>query len=437
MCDGNAIKSILPIIILDGVIPTADVYSDWSLMTRWYSIGHWKYATCMLIPLLLNIFANFYVWWRWDNSKEKRWTWILVVAGVWPQYRAIKLSISLYKGHQNAEEEKRRFAREISPLEAFFESIPAVLVMTTALFTAWSQSRYRKNQFSHDNLNVIIGGSAEWFFATYFISIVTASLGITKYLLNGPFRVLPDEGFLNGLFTWRFFLAYLAVMCSFLGKMLPIVFIPALAYDKCMLTNNYTVTITQLQLQLHTIVSDCSFTIPVLMSLGLNLLPQLLMSVMCIACSTGLQKNLFKIIVRYPEVCLLPMITVFTIGPRKQRCGTQTQEYRQLILSKSCTALNVVISLVFSVAAMTVVFDGNIYSLVSLGIYYIPCILLTAVFFTLDTKCCCCFCVSSQDYCCFCCGKCCCAKKLQYHYLDVNPDRNNFEFETFSVQNER
>ena len=137
---------------------------------------------------------------------------------------------------------KKRYVRQITSLEPFFESVPSVLVMTTALLTAIDNITIEEQK----NLNAIYGGSKGSFYVTYLISIGTASLGITKYLLNGPYHVLSGEGFLNGLLTWRFFLAYLATMTSMMGKMLWIVF----AIDITELPNG----------------------ISVLMSLGLNIL---------------------------------------------------------------------------------------------------------------------------------------------------------------------
>ena len=53
-----------------------------------------------------------------------------------------------------------------------------------------------------------------WFFLTYFISGVTATLGVTKLLQVGPCSVLSNEGTLGGLLTWRFVLTYFAIFWS-------------------------------------------------------------------------------------------------------------------------------------------------------------------------------------------------------------------------------
>ena len=136
MCDLNLLMSALPTLIFDVAIPFSDNISDLSLIIQWYIAGHWKYATGMLIPFLMNVLANFYKWWRMDSIKEKKYTWILVILQLWPVYRAIKLIRCIYKKDPQIEEKKRLFTQDIAGLEAFLESVPSLLVMFAVLIDA-------------------------------------------------------------------------------------------------------------------------------------------------------------------------------------------------------------------------------------------------------------------------------------------------------------
>ena len=69
-------------------------------------------------------------------------------------------------------------------------------------------------------------------------------------------------------------------------------------------------------------------------------------------------------------------------------------------------------------------------------VFYIPAVILTSVFlFARDSRYFCCSCLRTQRSVYYCCrGKSC--WELEYHYLDINPDRNDIKFETFSVKND-
>ena len=79
MCDVKLMKNVLPTLVFDVAVPTADQISDLFLIIRWYVEDHPNYATAMLIPFLMNVCSNYYHWWKWDTSFEKWFTWILVL----------------------------------------------------------------------------------------------------------------------------------------------------------------------------------------------------------------------------------------------------------------------------------------------------------------------------------------------------------------------
>merc|ERR1711894_287233 len=59
-----------------------------------------------------------------------------------------------------------------------------------------------------------------YFTVNLIISMLTATFGICKYLLNGPCRLIPSNGYLNGIISCKFLLACLAVLFTLSVKVI-------------------------------------------------------------------------------------------------------------------------------------------------------------------------------------------------------------------------
>ena len=99
---GKSIKQklmeVMPLVILNIGLPTGDVFSDILTITTLYQSGHLYFATFLLTPFLLNVVFTTFSWWRIDSNKEKKWTWILLLFQLWPQYRAMQIIFKIFKG---------------------------------------------------------------------------------------------------------------------------------------------------------------------------------------------------------------------------------------------------------------------------------------------------------------------------------------------------
>ena len=221
MSGSNDMLTILPSLIFDVVVPFVDNVSDLRQILEWYTTNHWKFATSMLIPFLLNVTANIYHWWKWDSNTEKKYTWLLVILQLWPIYRAIKLAYKSWKKLPGVEAEKKKFEGEVLSLEPYLESLPSVLVMTMA-FQSMEDKCYlpglAETEECKSTKMAVLGETPSYFYATFFISILTATLGISKYLLKGPFRVLTEDGTLNGMLTCRFLFLFIVILMSVVTK---------------------------------------------------------------------------------------------------------------------------------------------------------------------------------------------------------------------------
>ena len=223
------------------VLPTVDAYSDATLVIPWYYAGHYKFAIAMTVPGVLNYAFTAYKWWSMEKRAEKKWTWALLLIQFWQQFRALKVIRLIYKKDPQASKKRQELMKEISSIEPFFESIPSIMIMTTIWAKAivgygdyeqfgsaiWHYSEGRFNcsdqylsQPAISNFCAVFNGfgGPAWFFTTYAISVFAGTLGVTKFLQNGPCPILSINGTLGGLLRWRFFFAYLSIMLSICTK---------------------------------------------------------------------------------------------------------------------------------------------------------------------------------------------------------------------------
>ena len=220
------------IIIFSILLPTADVFTDLRLIfflyfwapekyvrknngTKCYSYdnfcepggwrSHWKFATALLIPFLLNYVLSWLAWARLEKNKLRTFLWPAL--NLYPQYRAARL-VKLFWSHPDrTKEEKIKFEREISLTEVFLESVPTTLVMTAIIIVLVRQN-------TDADWRSIIGpnGSTDYtlFFISYGISVFSASFGLARCLKIGVCRTMGEGGPLGGLLGGRFLLAMLA-----------------------------------------------------------------------------------------------------------------------------------------------------------------------------------------------------------------------------------
>ena len=88
-------------------------------------------------------------------------------------------------------------------LEPFLEALPQVVILLTLSILDW---------------DIVIDGSEDLFFLTFFSSIFTASFGITKFLKIGPCRLIPEEGLGGGYFQIGFIVTFFNVTAMILSK---------------------------------------------------------------------------------------------------------------------------------------------------------------------------------------------------------------------------
>ena len=141
------IFTILQHTILDILVPTVDVFGDINFAYQAFSTQYYGVGCLMMFPVLLSIIFNSYKWFstNFDTDKEKRYTWLLVILCMWPQYQVIKLLLSIFHGKSkviwNAMQVKIK--TQLSFIEPFVEAIPELFI-SVSVFSLLVGKRYRK-----------------------------------------------------------------------------------------------------------------------------------------------------------------------------------------------------------------------------------------------------------------------------------------------------
>ena len=420
----------ITIIIFDVIFPTWDVFSDLSLIINWLWNSHTTYAIFVSIPLLCKFLFICYKWYMIE--KRKKWTWILLLAQIWPQWRSARVARLLYKGDTRAQLKKQTLVSEIRSIEPFLESVPTVLIKTMIIVQATfgilnivsdgddhvdCTEHEHWEQWKTNYCAVFDGlGGIRWFLITYATSVASGTLGLTQFLQTGPTAILSQNGHLRGMLTWKFIIASLSTMLALVTKVIFAGIMMEIASELC----SYRAAGGGC---FHGVIMSST-----LIFFSLIILPHIILSVSSIAISTGCSKKLFKIIFDHPAICLLPVFTYFVVGPRQICCDSQHPNYikqKELITSKKLTIFNILLTAILYGVVIGILWHldhDDINGFTWFYTIFTPTlcvsILINAVFLSLDKPLC--FSKSQRCWCSPCCGPKC--YELQDQYINTASD---------------
>jgi len=86
-------------------------------------------ATVLLTPFLLNYIVCFYTFFRLTTD-GKKYLFLFPLLNLYPQYEAAKLIYSIYKDPVKGKKEKKDYDQNIGLHEVFLESVPTALIIT-------------------------------------------------------------------------------------------------------------------------------------------------------------------------------------------------------------------------------------------------------------------------------------------------------------------
>ena len=121
---------ILRHLVLGIILPTADTFSDINFAISAFSTQNPRIGISMLLPVILNLAFNIYFWMvtKFDSETERRFTWLLIIMNVWPQYQVLKLIVSIVRGKDNWKDRQKKIRRDLSYIEPFIEAVPQYFI---------------------------------------------------------------------------------------------------------------------------------------------------------------------------------------------------------------------------------------------------------------------------------------------------------------------
>jgi len=250
------VAKILPITLLNILLPTIDIVSDVYMIVKLYvgvyeckwtsteeiddywscrndshnfcsnsntandnictSITHPIYATVLFLPFFVTYSVCFYSWSQSEKGKSNNFLYPLL--GMYPQFEALSVIKCLYKDFEEGLAMKKIYESKISLHEVFLEAVPTSFIYTFLFVRAY---------VGHSNdagLDTILFGDISdlqaevLFFITFSSSVFSASLGLAKCLKVGVAKTISSSGPLDGLLNSRFLIAMVASALALISK---------------------------------------------------------------------------------------------------------------------------------------------------------------------------------------------------------------------------
>ena len=112
--------------------------------------------------------------------ETKRWSWLFLLILVWPQWKAANLiRLISWKGNlKTGISKKKEFYKSVSPLQPVIQSTPE-LILKSLLFGRLSKE-----------VQDLFG---PWYLVFYATSLVSLAVEMTRSLVIGPCRILPED----------------------------------------------------------------------------------------------------------------------------------------------------------------------------------------------------------------------------------------------------
>ena len=67
-------------------------------------------------------------------------------------------------------------------------------------------------------ISQVLGSNLALFFLSYSTSLISASLGMSRLLMNGPSKLIKKQGYCGGYLQWGFLVLFLSIATSFAAK---------------------------------------------------------------------------------------------------------------------------------------------------------------------------------------------------------------------------
>lgn len=176
---GSRCLNFLEILAFHLTLPTWDCVMDLKIGILALQEEEYRWGCSLLTPILVNFCFTAYVW--HSLEKTRRWTVILLLCQIWPQFRALEVMFHIVcKADQRVGYAmKEQYKREIACLEPFLEAAPQVLVKTAIL----AQNKEGNTSF----VAKLLGEDySVTFWLSYLVALVGTGIALVKFLKSGP-----------------------------------------------------------------------------------------------------------------------------------------------------------------------------------------------------------------------------------------------------------
>ena len=116
---GENVKETVAFTLINLVLPSINVYFALVLAINYFSGGYYEFEAMVLLPLLLNYLACWYIWATKDNRKAI--TWVAPLLGFYPQFVTCKLIWLIWTGSKKGFQEKKHL-----DLEQLFDIVSCI-----------------------------------------------------------------------------------------------------------------------------------------------------------------------------------------------------------------------------------------------------------------------------------------------------------------------
>lgn len=184
--------TIFQLTLLEILLPTADVFGDIYFAISALRLHIFGTGCLTLLPVILNMICNIYNWFSndYDTPKERRFTWILVLLNLWPQYQVLKLLLLIIGGKSKEIylPSKHKIKMELCFTEPFMVAVPQFFI-SSCVGMGLPYKFHCLNIFG----GTVVGISTnDMYKLKHLISALVGMKGIIDYLHNGPVKITSN-----------------------------------------------------------------------------------------------------------------------------------------------------------------------------------------------------------------------------------------------------
>jgi len=319
-----------------------------------------QWAIASALPLVGCIGFTLLLWGREEKGWSKALLLPVVLAGLYSQFRAVKiifigLGVWPNRRQEDWKKEKARFKHEVIAIEPTTEALPTMLIQVALLSVELTALIFGQRPSPLvDNLKL--------FQFTFCLTIVLTVMGLANFPKDGPSPLISSEGCLDGYLTIQFATLFSSILLWFVAKCLLLAgivhFSAASGLDLAEVEQDIGNTLAGNFSFSEEVVSNLGYKSIVGVELGqgvltgimfwasTQILPHLVYSATLLAMST--RSNVVGLSLSFPAFLITPLFTPFTYKGSSIKGKYEFQvSIRHSIINLASTILLTPFSMIF------------------------------------------------------------------------------------------